>query len=260
MSAYTYLVRHAPYGFEEPAPLRQMARYDFIDLVRPDSFEHYTVEQRFGVFRWMVATAMKVRATPAETGQWGVSGPITLLSMKPTCIDDCCHGPEPISSLADLKGRFSYALLSAEAGPSAVRWRLESRIAVTERRHLAFPHYTPFAGAPLNGKLVSEHDIEQAVKQLFASRGALTTQLNSCHASAVDIQCVTVRVSPQGFAFTLHYGIEGESCSWTHSLATTPDMWKGQGKDFRFMPYGRRSEPFLGTLGRAIKRMEELTR
>ena len=26
MSAYTYLVRHAPYGFEEPAPLRQMAR------------------------------------------------------------------------------------------------------------------------------------------------------------------------------------------------------------------------------------------
>ena len=75
----------------------------------------------------------------------------------------------------------------------------------------------------------------------------------------MDIQCVTVRVSPQGFAFRLHYGIEGESCSWSYNLAATPDMWKGQGEDFRYMPYGRQSEPFLDTLGRAIKRMEELT-
>ena len=258
MSATAWMVHAAPMGFKSTAPLRQRARYDFIELVRPDGYDVYSIEQQFGVYRWMVATAKAVVAAKQETGRWGVSGPVALLDMKPTCIDNY-YGPEPIVSLDDLKRRFHYALLSREAGPSAWRWRKENAITVSASRILSFPHYTPFCGAPLQGSPTSERGIKDALTLLLGSTGKLTTQLNSCHADAVDIQCVVVKVRPEGFEFTLHYGIDGESCRWSHTLANTPKMWEGEGETFHRNPYGRNSEPFIHTLDRAMTELMELT-
>jgi hypothetical protein len=249
-----WMVNHAPLGFNAPAPLRQRARYDFINLIRPDH-EVYTVEQRFQIYRWMVATAKAIKPTREETGRWGVMGPIALLSKQPSCIDDY-YGPGPICSLDDLKKRFQYALF-AWAGPSAARWRAENGISVNTRKILSFPHYLPYAGAPLNGKPTCEADIEKALEKLLDSGGNLTTHLNSCHAGAIEIQSVVVKVRPEGFDFILRYGVDGSS--WDYTLAATPRMWEGEGETFRRNPYGRGSEPFLHTMGRAITTMARLT-
>jgi hypothetical protein len=182
-------------------------------------------------------------------------GPIALLSKQPSCIDDY-YGPGPICSLDDLKKRFQYALF-AWAGPSAVRWRAENEINVNTRKILSFPHYAPFAGAPLNGKPTCEADIEKALGKLLDSEGDLTTQLNSCHADAVEIRGVDIKVRPEGFTFMLRYGVDGSR--WDHTLASTQNMWSGQGETFRLSPYGRGSEPFLDTLSRAITEMARLT-
>jgi hypothetical protein len=66
-----------------------------------------------------------------------------------------------------------------------------------------------------------------------------------------------LKVRPEGFTFMLYYGVDGSR--WDHTLASTPNMWSGQGGTFKRHPYGRGSEPFLDTLGRAIIEMARLT-
>jgi hypothetical protein len=242
-------------GFNKPAPLRQKARYSFIELVRPDGYVPYSIEQHFGIFRWMVATAKATEPTKAETGQWGASNPQCLLNMHPACVND--YDVSGVSSIAQLGERFHFALLSREAGASARRWRQQNGIGVMEQRILHFPHYAPFCGAPLQGKPRSEEDIRKALDELLASDGTLTAQLNSFHADAKEVYGVKVVVSPEGFSFVLSYGFDGSS--WNHTLADTPNMWEGEGDTFRRNPYGRKSEPFIDTLDRAITAMASLT-
>src|SRR6185369_5258771 len=123
--------------------------------------------------------------TQAETGRWGASNPICLLNCHPTCVND--YDVHPVRSIKDLKTRFHFALLSGNAGASAQRWRRENVIDITRQRILTFPHFAPFAGAMLQGKIICEAGIREALETLLASTGTLTTQLNSCHAGAVEI-------------------------------------------------------------------------
>jgi hypothetical protein len=243
-------------GFQKPAQLRQKARYAFVELVRPDCFVPYSIEQCFGIFRWMVATANGTVPTAKETGRWGASNPQCLLNMHPTCVND--YDVSGVGSIAQLGKRFHFALLSRDAGASARRWRLGNGIGVTEQKILCFPHYAPFCGAPLQGKLLSEQDTRKALDGLLESSGILTTQLNSYHAAATEIYGVKVHVSPEGFTFTLEYGYDGSI--WHHQLAVTPNMWEGEDDTFRRNPYGRKSEPFINTLDRAISALAELTK
>lgn len=236
--------------------IRHKARYDFIEFVRPTSYHSYTVEQQFGVLRWMVERAHAINPTKAETGRWGVSGPLELLSKKPSCVNH--SGVDPIGSLDDLRERFHYALLSQYGGPSVVRWMSNNGICITGKKVIHFPHYAPFAGAPLQGKLAAEGAIRDSAQALLTASGRLTTQLNSFYADAVEIYGVPVKVLPNGFQFVLQYGVDGSI--WYETLAATPNMWEGEGETFRYLPYGRDSEPFIGTLDRAITRLKELTK
>ena len=236
MSALAWMIHTAPMGFSKPAPLRQKARYSFIELVRPDWFVPYSIEQRFGIFRWMVATCA-TSSTP----------------MHPNCVND--YDVSGVSSIAQLQKRFHFALLSRDA--SASRWRSENGIDVAGHKILHFPHYAPFLGAPIQGKLLSEQDTQKALDGLLGSRGTLTTQLNSCHAAATEIYGVKIHVSPEGFTLTLEYGYDGSI--WHYPLAATPAMWEGEGDTFRRNLYGRKSEPFINTFDRAISALAKLT-
>jgi hypothetical protein len=236
------------------ARTRQKATYSLIELVRPDGYDAYSIEQQFQIFRWMVATAKATVPTKAETGRWGASDALCVLATKPTCVNGSV--PLHIHSIEDLHRHFHYALLARDIGPSAHRWRRENRISVTETHILHFPHYAPFAGAPLHGKPTAESEIAKAFDGLMKAGGRLTTQLNSCHAGAVEIYGVTVHVRPQGFSFVLDYGYEGSI--WYHTLTETPGMWAGEGETFHYNAYGRKSEPLIDTLSRAIEALEAL--
>ena len=155
-------------------------------------------------------------------------------------------------------GELVYALLARDIGTSAARWRQENGINLTEHKILSFPHYTPFGGSPLQGKVASEQDIRKAIEALLGGgSGELTTQLNRSYVEAKEIYGVNVKVRPEGFSFVLNYGFDGSS--WTHELAATPNMWEGQGDTFRYNPYGQNSEPFINTLDRAITALKGLT-
>ena len=251
-----WMFHNAPMGFTAVVPIKYKARYAFIELVRPDGYDLYSIEQMFGIWRWMVQTASAINTTSAETGRWGVHGPKELLSKQPNC---CNFGETyPITSITDLKQRFHWALLSRDAGPSARRWRADNGIDVATRRILHFPHYARFLGAPLYGKPTSEAEIRKAVDRLLAATGTLTTQLNSVYAAAVEIYGVSVAVQPEGFRFVLRYGFDGSS--WEHCLAESPGMWEGRGDTFHINPYGKTSEPFINTLDRAITTLKDLTK
>jgi len=256
MSSVAYMLHCAPMGFTNPAPLHIKARYAFIELVRPDCWKLYSIEQYFGIFRWMVQTACATTPTESETGRWGASGPVDLLNGSPSCV----NAPEVdgIRGIQDLSKRCHYALLARDIGSSAHRWRNENRININESRILTFPHYAPFCGAPLLGKPTSESDIGKALTGLLESSAPLTTQLNSSYSQATENYGVRVCVRPGGFVFRLEYGFDGSV--WHHILAETPHMWEGEGDTFRRIPYTRRSEPFLDTMSRAIAALAELTK
>jgi hypothetical protein len=253
--AGAYMAYSGPMGlFRRPAVLRQKATYSFIELVRPDGYPVYTIEQRFGILRWMAATARATTPTKAETGAWGAENTFCLLNCHPTCVND--DRVYAIQSLDDLDRRFHFALLSANAGASARRWRKENGISVTEQKILHFPHFKPFAGAPLQGKPRSEAYIKKAVTSLLAYSAPLVPQLNRYHARARETNGVKIHVLPWGFRFVLDYGYDGST--WYHELAATPNMWSGQGETFRYNPYGADSETFMATLDRAITALDEL--
>ncbi len=255
--AAAYMAHSAPMGFKRAPRIRQSMSCAFIELVRPDCYDLYSIECQFHIFRWMVQTASEVKPTKAETGRWGVSGPIDLLKMSPSCVNG--YPPLHIHSLEDLRRRFHFAVLARDIGPSAQRWRREQFVAPGESRTLDFPHYPAFKGAPLQGKIVSESDVSKSIQALLSAKGRLAVQLNSCHATATDIHGVVVSVIPQGFRFELLYGIAGEQCEWRHALAATPHMWQGEGDSLRYIPYGPKSETFIATLDRAIAAFKQLT-
>lgn len=216
--------------------LRTKAKISFVEFLRPDGYwpNPYSLEQAFHVLQWMVKTGH-------EHQKYGRSGPIELLSKKPTCI---CFGEiDPITSIADLRSRFHHALLSKWAADQAKAWRAANQIDVQTTKILTFRHYPPFSGG---GLWRCEGDVGTGLRDLFhhGSTQRTALSLNSIHTTARTCKDVRIHVSRRGFRFVLTYGWPDEESSscWSHELARTEG-----------------DEPFLDGLARAVTALAELT-
>jgi hypothetical protein len=224
------------HGADKPK-LRTKALIRFIEFVRPDSFwpQPYSLEQAFHVFQWMVRTGK-------EFSKYQRSGVFDLLNKKATCCG--AWNIDPIISVSDLRERFHHALLSAYGSELVSQWRKKNNICITEKKWIAFPHYTPFENSEAFG---SESDLKDALNDLLTkSRGKFFNfSPNSCHPKATWIEKVFVNVTPEGFRFMARYGYEEDegSSSWDYVLARSDAM----------------TTPFAQTLAEAIKKLNELT-
>lgn len=108
-----------------------------------------------------------------------------------------------------------------------------------EERIIQFPHYAPFEGSPLLGRVMSEGQIRKVIQTYFAAEGSLRVQLNEVHAAAIEIVRLKINVCTSSFEFRLllDYGYDGSSR--THELAS--------------------GEQFIDTLGVAITEFERVS-
>lgn len=190
------------------------AKYRLVDFVRPSCGywpTPYTLEQAFGVFRWMIVTGKEYH----QPTTWGRSSVDCLLSCKPTCVG--FSDVDPITSIDDLQRRFQYALLYDVAnGGSMARWRKENGVTLDSARVISFPHH------PWHTTEISEHEFKCSVRALFGARGRLGVQLNKYHSRAREICRVELHCRST-YRFILRYGYQGSE--WSHVLATqTPSM------------------------------------
>ncbi len=207
--------------------MKYRAMYRLIEFVRPGCFwpQPYTVEQAFGLFAHLVASAGE-----APRGRNGYNPVAALLSAQPSC-EHCTV--TPIYSLEDLRQRFHFALLG-HSSQHVERWRRRLRLKVGNSIPAAFPHHI-WSKLPQ-----SEHETKQTLVGLFGAQGKLTAQLNSCHAKAKEVYGVRLQLSMDyRWRFVLDYGFDGSV--WYETIAE-------QGK----------REPFLLTLRRAAKTLETL--
>lgn len=208
--------------------MRSKVTVKFIDLIRPDCYwpMPYTIEQAFGIFRWMLETGEPYR----DRGDWGWHCVKGLLSKKPTCVS--FSEIEPITSVEDLRDRFHYAILSQYVGPNIEAWREKYRITPAGKAIIHFPHYEMHEHS-------CEADCQRGIDALLGASGFLTTQLNEFHRGAKQILGVKLHFC-RTWEFILDYGYDHSV--WHHTLARQP-----------------RGEPFLKTFQRAVDRLGELT-
>lgn len=212
--SYTQSIYSQMFGVTTPAPRRTKAKIEFAEFVRPDCYwpQPYTLEQAFQVYRWFVRTASPY------TQRWGYN-PFDILIGRGV-INSSGFDHQPVRSISQLQQIFHRAILARSNGPRTDAWRTKERIKFGESRILHFPHYAPFAGSPVLGHVCSEAQIQTLLEAYFSAQGNLIVQLNSCHADAVEIWQLGIRVSAYDFQFKfdLEYGVDGSS--WKHSLAS----------------------------------------
>lgn len=219
--------------------MKYKAKFDFVEFVRPDYYwpSRYTIEQAFGVIRWMAETG----AAFQHSERWGRRGPIEALSKKPSCCG--FSSVTPIRSIEDLRQRFHYAILSGYGGSGLNDWREKYDIRCGGSQTIAFPHYKPLAGG---ARWTCEADVKKAIEAMFGdgSRRRTRKSLNRYHPTARTCKGITVAVGARGFRFCMEYGWPDDvsTSSWFHPLAET------EGK-----------EPFLDTLDRAITAFDAIT-
>jgi hypothetical protein len=225
--------------------MQTKAKINFIDFIRPDGYwpSPYSVDQAFGVMRWMVATGSAMPELADERGQWGTSTVINLLNCSPTCVNS--HAPLSITNVAALRKSFHYALLSRYESRRVKRWKEKHGVSHTSTKILDFPN-EGIQGAADGAGVSAER-----VDQLTLCKRRLTTQLNSCHAAATELYGVTINIDanshggtyyPPGgrFRFTVDYGFDGSI--WHHDIAI-----------------GTPAETFSQTLKRAEIELDKLT-
>ncbi len=189
--------------------------------------------------RWMVATGSAMPESKDERGTWGTSTVINLLNCSPTCVNS--HAPLSILSVAALRKSFQYALLSKYESVRVKRWKERHGIGITSTKILTLPNEGGW------GSGVSA----ERVDQLTLCKRRLTTQLNSCHAAAVELYGVTINIDANShgsdyhpkegrFRFTVDYGFDGSI--WHHDIAV-----------------GKPGETFSATLKRAEIALDKLT-
>ena len=204
-----------PYRSETPV-IRSKGKYRMIDFVRPNIWPFgYTIEQAFGVYRWMVETADNYPA-PRNSGRNALEPVLSCVSRLPYDI-------RPITSLDDLRERFRWALFAVYGLMGTLqRWRREHGITVDGVHWIRFPHYEPFNGP------TSEADFRKMLTDMFTDRRRLTVQLNSCWDDARENYGVHIhlnkaydyggdRKSSGGWQFDLSYGCDRSV--WEHQIA-----------------------------------------
>jgi hypothetical protein len=235
MSAYAYSLSVLPemYGAAKPAQMRSKVKIRFAELVRPDGYwpQPCSLEQAFQIYRWMIRTGRPF----SVSHQYDVYD--LLVGSGALGTVDLYY--DPIRSIEMLRKRFHYAILGRANCQRSTAWREKEKIAFGQERVLCFPHYTPFMGSPLLGKILSEAQIETLMGAYFGARGKLQLQLNPYHPGAIEIIELVVRVDTYRFQFKfdLHYGYDGSG--WWHELAV--------------------GDQFIDTLGKALIEFERVS-
>ena len=191
------------------------AKYRLIEFVRPGSYwpYPYSIEQAFGAWRWMVSTAMQ----PKYRTQRGCCPALATVGASPGRVRRLEH-VAPFGSLEELRERFQYAMFLA-GGPECEQWRKDYGIHQDGVVTLAFPHHRLTTGP------VSQAVAMRRMEALWRANGTLTTQLNSCHADAVECYGAPLHLCEYStggkaelrWAFGLRYGVDGSA--WTEWLA-----------------------------------------
>lgn len=227
------------------ARTRRSATVHLIEFLRPDSYwpYPYSLEMGFQALRWLIASAADPRFV--EQHQWHTSCAVGLMGGASAQNGAC----RPITSVDDLKQRFTYALLGSDRHrPEVTRWREHWGIHPTAQIEMRFRHYKPHH-PPAHLPWRSEAQIRDALTALFEhSVGQkLNVQLNSVHRRARIVQRVGIYVGPKLFWFVLNYGFTDArknpcDSTWSQELAVS-----------------KSDEPFLDTLARAIEQLSSWT-
>lgn len=242
MSAFaaTYSRTHNVFGdrSEDKKPiLRTRAKFRFRAFISPDGYwpSPYSIEQAFGVLRWMAETGAD-KSKYGDKTTWVTQSVAALLSCKPTC---GMTEIDPIRDIADLTKRFHYAILSIHNGPRVEQWRRDHGITADGSEIISFPHYqySTFGKCEAQNKI----DVENF---LGIAGGKINCQLNSCHARATAVHGILLTLVPfAGYKFGLRYGYARDRSSW----------WVEP------LAYQRKGEPFMDTFTRARARLAELS-
>lgn len=188
--------------------MKTKALYRFIEFIRPGGYwpSQYTIEQAFGVFAWMVHTGKDY----GDKVPYVTQSVDSLLSCKPECgVADV----KPITSIADLRKRFHYAVLgNPYVGPNVTKWRNTFGITTDGKRIVHFPHYD-YMEAP-----ICFADVEKAITAMFEAKGNLSVQLNEHHADAIEVYRCEVHPYNELWTWTLKYGCDHSG--WHHTLST----------------------------------------
>jgi len=198
------------------ARVRRKGKYRLINFVRPNIWPFgYTIEQSFGVYRWMVETADNY-PDARRCGRNALEPVLSCVSRLPSDV-------APITSLRGLEERFRWAMFAVYGLMGTLeRWRAEYGIRVEGVHWIRFPHYEPFNGPS------SERDFGEMLTAMFTDRQRLTVQLNECHDGARENYGVHLHLGKSftncegkffysGWRFDLSYGYKGSV--WEHTLA-----------------------------------------
>jgi hypothetical protein len=197
-------------------------KVSFVEFVRPSHTwpYPYSVEQAFQTLRWMTATGADYRGDT----RWGDQGVYEVLSMKPSCRG--FTGVSPITSLADLRQRFHYALLSRSEIPVVDKWRRDYDILPDGKATIHLPVHRDLG---VSGPFKNQSELQKAITEMLeppaAQKIQMTVALNSVHGKETAIyHDVQIKVSRNGFGFILRYGDEQRHAfgsRWDEYLACT---------------------------------------
>lgn len=238
-SIRAYAARNRPFS---PAPERPHVLRRFsvklIEFVRPDSYwpSPYTLEQAFCTLQHFVRTGAEPQyQTP---GQWGRSGPLELMNGSGVVSSP---GLNAITSIAGLREVFHRALLARPVSDGQVDWRRDHKIDVSQSLVIPQRVYRPFDGAR-HLDLSCEADIHKRLEAMFGKDDAgkqMAISLNSVHNDVRTLHGMSVKVTSNGFLFSLKYGDRHPTefgSAWEEILAMS-----------------RTGETFVDTLDRAYR-------
>ncbi len=231
--------RYRPFS---PAPERPhiLRRFSvkLVEFVRPDSFwpNPYSLEQAFCTLQHFVRTGADPQYQ--SQGQWGRSGPWELMNGSGVVSSP---GLNAITGISGLRDVFHRALLARAVSDGQAQWRRDHRIDVTQSLVIPQRVYRPFDGAKHLG-LSCEADIHRRLEEMFGKADAgkpMAISLNSVHTDVRTFHGMSVKVTSNGFLFSLKYG----DCH--------PSEFGSAWEDILAM--SRTGETFVDTLDRAYR-------
>jgi hypothetical protein len=205
----------------ETKDIQNRFKVSFIDFVRPGSWPYpYSLEQAFQVLRWMTTTGSEYRAGT----RWGDQGVFEVLSMKPSCRG--FSGVDPITSLADLRQRFHYAILSKSENPIVDKWRRDHDILPDGKANIPYPVHRDWG---VRAPFKNQDELSKALTELLeppkGQKLQMAIALNSVHGKETAVyHDVQIKVGRHGFAFSLRFGDQARhefGSRWDRIIAST---------------------------------------
>ncbi|MCY2967660.1 MAG: hypothetical protein NT069_29205, partial [Planctomycetota bacterium] len=117
--------------------LRHSFSLNWIDTLDPDCYWTHP----HGLERMILAFQFLVRTGAAISHPYGTSGPLDLLSKKPSCVN--FSRVDPILSLDDLRSRFHWVLLCRMECAAVAKWKDANGIALDGMSRIPGRHFPP---------------------------------------------------------------------------------------------------------------------